>query len=151
MIHPRTKLALNANWTKGAVGLSLTTTRYGKYTQRTAAGDDRYFGAKWITDVNASLTVTEFATLQAGATNVFNVRPERDPGGRPGRARRLRAGPLGQAPSRHRPELAPALGPGDPVLRVSRGRPPDHLHHQRDRGAEFQAAPRGPNPGTLPR
>ncbi len=83
VINPRTKLALNANWTKGVVGLSLTTTRYGKYTQRTAAGDDRYFGAKWITDVNALLAVTEFATLQAGATNVFNVRPETNGPGSP--------------------------------------------------------------------
>lgn len=83
VINPRTKLALNANWTRGIFGLSLTTTRYGKYTQRTAAGDDRYFGAKWITDVNASGAVTEFATLQAGATNVFNVRPETNGPGSP--------------------------------------------------------------------
>jgi iron complex outermembrane receptor protein len=83
VINPRTKLVLNGNWSKGIFGLSLTTTRYGKYTQRTAAGDDRYFGAKWITDVNASLAITSFATLQAGATNVFNVRPETNGPGSP--------------------------------------------------------------------
>ncbi|WP_404477369.1 TonB-dependent receptor plug domain-containing protein [Novosphingobium sp. BL-52-GroH] len=83
VINPRTKLVLNGSWTRGIVGLTLTTTRYGKYTQRTAAGDDRHFGAKWITDVSVSAQVTEFATLQVGATNVFNVRPETNGPGSP--------------------------------------------------------------------
>ncbi|MES2303225.1 MAG: TonB-dependent receptor [Pseudomonadota bacterium] len=83
VIQPATKLVLNGNWTKGIVGLTATTTRYGKYTQRTAAGDDRFFGAKWITDVSASLAVTQWATLQVGATNVFNVRPETNGPGSP--------------------------------------------------------------------
>lgn len=83
VINPRTKLVLNGSWAQGILGLSFTTTRYGKYTQRTAAGDDRAFGAKWITDVNASLAVTSFATLQFGATNVFNVRPETNGPGSP--------------------------------------------------------------------
>lgn len=83
VINPRTKLVLNGSWARGILGLSLTTTRYGKYTQRTAVGDDRAFGAKWITDVNASLAVTSFATLQFGATNVFNVRPETNGPGSP--------------------------------------------------------------------
>ncbi|MFM6829037.1 MAG: TonB-dependent receptor plug domain-containing protein [Novosphingobium sp.] len=83
VIQPATKLVLNGNWTKGIVSLTATTTRYGKYTQRTAAGDDRFFGAKWITDVSASLAVTQWATLQVGATNVFNVRPETNGPGSP--------------------------------------------------------------------
>lgn len=83
VINPRTKLVLNGNWSRGIVGLSATTTRYGKYVQRTAAGDDRYFGAKWITDVAASLKLAETVTLQAGAINVFNVRPETNGPGSP--------------------------------------------------------------------
>ncbi|MCW1383550.1 TonB-dependent receptor [Novosphingobium sp. KCTC 2891] len=83
VINPDTKLALSANWTKGIFGLAVTTTRYGKYTQRTAAGDDRDFGAKWITDASISAAVTPFATVQVGATNVFNVRPETNGPGSP--------------------------------------------------------------------
>jgi putative transposase len=48
-----------------------------------------------------------------------------------GGARGFRREPVGAKISRHRAELAPELGAGDPVLRLSRGRPPDHLHHQR--------------------
>ncbi|TCM14203.1 iron complex outermembrane receptor protein [Novosphingobium sp. PhB165] len=83
VINPRTKIVLNANWTRGIFGIALTTARYGKYTQRTAAGDDRHFGAKWITDASVSAQVTEFATLQIGATNIFNVRPETNGPGSP--------------------------------------------------------------------
>lgn len=83
VINPWTKLALSANWSLGPLSASATTTRYGKYVQRTAAGDDRYFGAKWITDVALSYAVTRFATLQVGATNVFNVRPETNGPGSP--------------------------------------------------------------------
>lgn len=83
VINPETKLAVSGSWTLGIFGLSATTTRYGKYVQRTAAGDDRYFGAKWITDVSANLQVTSFANLQVGATNVFNVRPETNGPGSP--------------------------------------------------------------------
>lgn len=83
VIQPETKLVLNGNWTKGILGLTATTTRYGKYTQRTAAGDDRFFGAKWITDVSASVALTPWATVQVGATNVFNVRPETNGPGSP--------------------------------------------------------------------
>src|SRR3954452_24051590 len=46
--------------------------------------------------------------------------------------------------------LAPPLAGGDPVLRLPPRRPPDHLHHERDRGPERQAAPSGPHPRPLP-
>jgi iron complex outermembrane receptor protein len=83
VIQPSTKLGLTASWTKGIVGLSTTTTRYGKYVQRTAVGDDRFFGAKWITDISANVQVTSWANVQVGATNVFNVRPETNGPGSP--------------------------------------------------------------------
>jgi iron complex outermembrane receptor protein len=83
VLQPHTKLVGSLNWTKGIFGLNLTTSRYGKYTQRTAAGDDRYFGAKWITDANVSAKVTRFATLSFGATNIFDVRPETNGPGNP--------------------------------------------------------------------
>jgi iron complex outermembrane receptor protein len=83
VLQPHTKLVGTLNWTKGIFGLNVTNTRYGKYTQRTAAGDDRYFGAKVITDLNLSARVTHFATLSVGATNLFDVRPETNGPGNP--------------------------------------------------------------------
>lgn len=83
VLQPHTKLVSTLNWSKGIFGLSLTNTRYGKYTQRTAAGDDRYFGAKIITDATISAKVTDFATLSVGATNLFDVRPETNGPGNP--------------------------------------------------------------------
>lgn len=83
VLQPRTKLVSTINWQKGIFGLSVTATRYGKYTQRTAAGDDRYFGAKLITDASVSAKVTDFATLSFGATNLFDVRPETNGPGNP--------------------------------------------------------------------
>ncbi|RJG56237.1 TonB-dependent receptor [Sphingobium terrigena] len=83
VLQPHTKLVSTLNWSKGIFGLSLTNTRYGKYTQRTAAGDDRHFGAKIITDASISAKVTRFATLSVGATNFFDVRPETNGPGNP--------------------------------------------------------------------
>lgn len=83
VLQPRTKLVNTLNWSRGIVGFSITATRYGKYTQRTAAGDDRYFGAKIITDASLSAKVTQFATLSIGATNLFDVRPETNGPGNP--------------------------------------------------------------------
>ncbi|PTQ10173.1 TonB-dependent receptor [Sphingomonas oleivorans] len=83
VLQPHSKLVLGGSWTKGILALNLSTTRYGKYTQRTAAGDDRHFGAKWITDANLAAKVTEFATLSVGATNLFDVRPETNGPGNP--------------------------------------------------------------------
>lgn len=83
VLQPHTKLVSTLNWSKGIFGFSVTATRYGKYTQRTAAGDDRYFGAKIITDASVSAKVTDFATLSFGATNLFDVRPETNGPGNP--------------------------------------------------------------------
>ncbi|MET0370718.1 MAG: TonB-dependent receptor [Sphingobium sp.] len=83
VLQPHTKLVSTFNWQKGIFGLSVTATRYGKYTQRTAAGDDRYFGAKIITDASLSAKVTDFASLSIGATNLFDVRPETNGPGNP--------------------------------------------------------------------
>jgi iron complex outermembrane receptor protein len=83
VLQPHTKLVSTLNWSKGIFGISLTNTRYGKYTQRTAAGDDRYFGTKIITDATISAKVTDFATLSVGATNLFDVRPETNGPGNP--------------------------------------------------------------------
>jgi len=69
----------------------------------------------------------------------------------PGRPKSVRAGPLGQTAPGHCPELASTLGPGDPIIRVSRRRAPDHLHNERGRGAQLEATARSPDPQSRPR
>jgi hypothetical protein len=69
---------------------------------------------------------------------------------RSGGAEGLRSRPLGTEVSRHRAKLAGELGSRDPLLRLPRGRAPDRVHDQRHRGAELQAAPRGPGTRALP-
>lgn len=83
VIQPHTKLVSTFNWSRGIFGVNVTATRYGKYTQRTAAGDDRHFGSKIITDASINAKVTDFATLSVGATNLFNIRPETNGPGSP--------------------------------------------------------------------
>ena len=69
------------------------------------------------------------------------------------RPARLRSTPSrkvrGAQVSGHRAELAPQLGARHSVLRLPRRRAADHLHDQRDRGAELEAAPRRPNQRTF--
>jgi putative transposase len=67
------------------------------------------------------------------------------------RAGGIRGKPLGPEISSYRAKLAPALGAGDPVLCVQRPDPADHLHHERDRGAELEAQAGGSHPRPLPR
>ena len=59
----------------------------------------------------------------------------------------IRSQLLGPAPSRHRPELAAGLERSHPVLCVPGRGPPDQLHHECHRGAEFEA---GARPRSLP-
>jgi transposase-like protein len=49
-----------------------------------------------------------------------------------------------------RTELAAQLGPRDPFLRLPRKCAPDHLHDERDRSVELEAAACSTNQGTLP-
>lgn len=74
-INPNVKLTFNGAWQKGIFSVNAGTTLYGAYWYRQASGDDRHFGPSWITDLSVSAKVTKFATLQVGATNLFNVRP----------------------------------------------------------------------------
>jgi iron complex outermembrane receptor protein len=68
---------------KGIFAVNAGTTLYGAYWYRQASGDDRHFGPRWITDASVSAKVTRFATLQVGATNLFNVRTELNGPGSP--------------------------------------------------------------------
>ncbi len=65
-------------------------------------------------------------------------------------AGRLRGGPVGRKIPGHRACLAEELGPGISVPCISRGCPPDHLHHERHRGAESETAPGRPRARHFP-
>ena len=83
---PKTKLLLADSWTWRAFTLSARANRYGSFTVIQNAtstvngvpvyGNDRYFGAKWITDLELSWQATKNFNLAAGANNLFNVYPD---------------------------------------------------------------------------
>src|SRR3954454_1810428 len=64
---------------------------------------------------------------------------------RRGGAQHVRCRPVGAQIPGDCPELAAQLGPGHPVLCVPRRGPADHLHHQRNRSLEREAASRRKN------
>ncbi len=81
--QPRTNVLLSANWDLGRFGVVARTQRFGEVTSRnalTAAGvpsaPDQTFGAKWITDLSASVRPLPRVTLAVGADNVFDVYPD---------------------------------------------------------------------------
>lgn len=104
--HPRDKVSLNLGWSRGPFSAALTNTRYGRVSavalqNRTPAqvaaltrGFDtelvpsltnpansdiiQNFGAKLITDLELSYKLTKAVRLSAGATNLFDVYPDRN-------------------------------------------------------------------------
>lgn len=77
---PKTKLILSARWLIGDFDVNLQTTRYDKYTWQTTANraQDYHFGAKWLTDLDATYALTKHAKLTLGAANLFNVTPDKN-------------------------------------------------------------------------
>ena len=76
-LMPTTKILVGGNWTLGRFSLSPRVTRYGSYTiPQVNAALDRWFAPKWITDVEASVQLSDALTLSAGANNLFNVYPD---------------------------------------------------------------------------
>ena len=83
---PKTKILLADTWTWRNFTLAGRTNRYGSFTviQNATAtvggvpvyGNDRHFGAKWITDLELSWQATKNLNLAAGANNLFNVYPD---------------------------------------------------------------------------
>jgi len=77
---PRDKLVLGSNWSQGPFGVNLRLTRFGKYLEPgTTAALDRRFGPKWITDADLSWRFTKTLTAALGASNLFGLRPDRQP------------------------------------------------------------------------
>jgi len=83
---PKSKLFLNNVAALGPVSLSTRLVRYGGfYSNQDATGtlngqpvyaSDRYFGAKWITDMELNWQVNKAIGVAIGANNLFNVYPD---------------------------------------------------------------------------
>ncbi|MCU1720624.1 TonB-dependent receptor plug domain-containing protein [Pseudomonas sp. 5P_5.1_Bac1] len=75
---PETKWILGANWKVDNLAVNLQTTRFGSVkTLAVNPSGDRSFGAKWITDLDVAYTFFDQLTLSVGATNLFDVRPDK--------------------------------------------------------------------------
>jgi len=73
---PKDKIALGANWSWDKLNVNLRNTRYGGYEiEQNTVANDRSYGPKWITDLEASYRVTQSVTATVGANNLFNVYP----------------------------------------------------------------------------
>jgi iron complex outermembrane receptor protein len=77
--QPKDNLYLSGVFNYQDFGFTLRTQRFGEVTSFGTPTDgslDQTFGAKWITDVNASYTFGGRFTFTAGVDNVFNVYPD---------------------------------------------------------------------------
>jgi iron complex outermembrane receptor protein len=77
--QPRDNLYLSGVFNYEDLGFTLRTQRFGEVTSFGTPTDgslDQTFGAKWITDVNASYTFGGRFTFTAGVDNVFDVYPD---------------------------------------------------------------------------
>jgi iron complex outermembrane recepter protein len=82
---PRTKLSISNLATMGDFTLSTRLTRFGgfkSYQNGVTSGgvttypNDRSYGAKWITDLEAGWQETPLVNVAIGANNLFNVYPD---------------------------------------------------------------------------
>jgi iron complex outermembrane recepter protein len=84
--QPKDNFSLSGVFNYNDLGFTLRTQRFGEVTSFGTPTDgslDQTFGAKWITDVNASYTFGHRLTLTAGVDNVFDVYPDVNNQGNP--------------------------------------------------------------------
>jgi len=73
---PESKIALGLSWNWDKLDVNLQEIRYGKFTAPGATPAlDRFFPAKWITNVQVQYHITKQVSVAAGADNLFNVYP----------------------------------------------------------------------------
>jgi iron complex outermembrane receptor protein len=76
--QPNGSVRLGGGWRQRAVGLDLGVSRYGGVCSLTLnPADDQEFGAKWLTDVEASYHISGYR-FAVGAQNLFDVFPDRN-------------------------------------------------------------------------
>lgn len=88
-LAPNHRASLSGNWTLGNFGLNLRENYYGEWRDSNdypiragnVAGaaiiDGQHFGAKFVTDIEASYTIADHYTLAVGANNLFDTYPDR--------------------------------------------------------------------------
>lgn len=78
-LTPKTKYMLGLTWNIYDFDLHLQTTRYGKVKilNSNSASLDESFGAKWITNADATYHLTDNISFSVGAENLFNVYPDK--------------------------------------------------------------------------
>lgn len=78
---PKAKVSLSGLWQLGRFSVDLRGTAYGQSSRYSDPGDGNYYldkaGAKMITDLAVEYELTRKASLKVGATNLFDVYPER--------------------------------------------------------------------------
>lgn len=78
--QPHRTVSLTLDHSIGRFAANLHTQRYGQVGFRGSSTDptlDQTFGAKWITDLNASYSVLRQLRLTVGANNLFDVYPDK--------------------------------------------------------------------------
>ncbi len=76
--QPKDNLRAGGDWQRKAFGVNLDFSRYGEYCSFTLSpADDQEYGAKWLTDVEASYRFGGY-TAAVGAQNLFDVFPDRN-------------------------------------------------------------------------
>jgi iron complex outermembrane receptor protein len=83
---PQIKTTLAATYTAGPFSLRLRNTLFGQSSRYSDPGDGNYYldkaGVKLVTDLDVSYRIARNVTVAAGASNLFNVFPDRvDPAG----------------------------------------------------------------------
>ena len=77
--QPRETISLTLDHTLGRWASNLHVQKYGDVTSRgTTAALDQTFGAKWITDLNASYAILRPLRITVGANNLFDVYPDKN-------------------------------------------------------------------------
>jgi iron complex outermembrane receptor protein len=76
--QPQDNLRLSSDWRRNKLGVNIDVARYGEFCSFTQnIADDQVYGAKWLTDVEASYRVGH-STLAVGVENLFDVFPDRN-------------------------------------------------------------------------
>lgn len=76
---PRYRLALGPDWDIGPWRIHFLETLYGPYEEPVNNKVNAIFHARWVGDLDVSYAVSARVTLAAGADNLFNAYPTRQP------------------------------------------------------------------------
>ena len=77
--QPHDSLRIGGDWRRRRLGVDLNVSRYGEFcsVESLNPADDQQYGAKWLTDIEASYRVGGYV-LAVGAQNLFDVFPDRN-------------------------------------------------------------------------